>query len=790
MPVGRRPNQLFKDDLVAKLREAEKAQQYSPLSQLGLLDLIAACDHHNLLTEDQLRASLPRDNNTVKCYLYTLLEDGESRELVDAYVQAWSLLCVRGSKLVNMLAMHRLGNERLPDAPVQRFLPGAPIPDRVSAFWTVLQDVNVVKQFFLPERWPSSLAPRHALVHQALQLFGPQLACFFPDNWRDLMLPTGWDNAINRMGDQFLVNLGIHVRCHLKTRIRKYLEEVWIHCYRPGTRSEVKAHRLISSIATYGGVRPLCLNQEDFELALFFRRILGAEDRPDAWIPKYPSEVTPDVWRLHVFLVQQGVGSTYLPVSAVTRHYAYVDAKITPFLLKQASRTQEYKHILRSHIKDVAVFKKLRRFPLMGPFTREQQEAVDAFVESNPAPEPPDLSACDGILGITRDKYRAARKAARKQLRARARKVGRGKRSRRRGNGFGGWSQDASVTSILTDGVGLSIHLDTPVAYDGPAQYAKLVLKLVALRQGQKKKRSADAQLSASPDPKHLWRERHPDPVFGAEDRGRAKISTLAFTTGAPGAKPKTLVFTRHQYYYEIRHKQRMQWEADNTRSSGLDPILAQLSASGGIRNASMQRWQAYLAVYNQHSTTLLGEYVARKDRALWRMRLYRWKRSSQDNAANRIVRCGERTKPLVLGTGDAKFAATGRGERAVPTTEFDRSLQRAVWAARRPELRKAGADGVQRRVATRGVFWMTVTEHKTTVTCCNPECRMVSQPVQFWRWDGQTCSPTPYDSRRLRVCTHCCKERDRDVQAARNILCITMDVFNDRPVPDAFVRT
>jgi hypothetical protein len=147
------------------------------------------------------------------------------------------------------------------------------------------------------------------------------------------------------------------------------------------------------------------------------------------------------------------------------------------------------------------------------------------------------------------------------------------------------------------------------------------------------------------------------------------------------------------------------------------------------------------------------------KERALWKMRLYRHKRSSLDRAASSPLRTGDTSKPLVVGVGAGGFAAGGPGQLSAPVGQLETALQRASRRMRRTIIR------------------LRVDEFRTTVCCCS--CgRLTRSP---WVWHTKTSSWR--QSRRFRLCTSVCHgpgglRRHRDSQAAVNILWCTISQF------------
>jgi hypothetical protein len=159
-------------------------------------------------------------------------------------------------------------------------------------------------------------------------------------------------------------------------------------------------------------------------------------------------------------------------------------------------------------------------------------------------------------------------------------------------------------------------------------------------------------------------------------------------------------------------------------------------------------------------------EFLIDKERALWKMRLFRLKTRSLDKAVQKVFDKAK-GRPIVLGVGDAKFPATGPGEKSMPTTQFVRAILKAKY-----------------RYHSR-VKLLNIDEFKTTVCCCG--CGTETRPAFL-----PNLNP-PRSSRRLRLCTVCSapgvKLRDRDIQAARNILWLTQCKFLGAERPEYLSR-
>jgi hypothetical protein len=180
------------------------------------------------------------------------------------------------------------------------------------------------------------------------------------------------------------------------------------------------------------------------------------------------------------------------------------------------------------------------------------------------------------------------------------------------------------------------------------------------------------------------------------------------------------------------------------------------------LKNCNPVLWKRYLDEEARHRDMLEDEFVVNKERAVWKMVTFCYKKSSLDRAAERLIQAMTKAvpveRPLVLGVGAAGFASTGRGELPAPTAAMTRAMERA--------LRRVEAAG-------RRVIRLRVDEFRTTLCCCR--CGQVTQAAVIR--DPKTGEARR--SRRLRSCSTCCapavKQCDRDVQGVRNILFLTM---------------
>jgi len=321
------------------------------------------------------------------------------------------------------------------------------------------------------------------------------------------------------------------------------------------------------------------------------------------------------------------------------------------------------------------------------------------------------------ILDLTTDSFKQRRKQLRKNLRKNS------KAKKWRKIGYSKMPSNAKIYSLETDGIGLSICLHRPIKSKIKKQDENILIE--------------------------------DNPVVIGMDLGRAKAYAAAISLD-PTKKPESLTFTRRKYYFEMKHRIRKRFESTRSQQPHIQPALQALSQNNGTKNIVQ-----YLTTLEVHYDTLKHEYLIDKERALWRMRLYRLKIRSLDKAVQRVFKKAQ-GRPIVLGVGSARFPSTGPGEKSMPTTQFVRMILKAKYKYHNK------------------VKLLGINEFKTTVCCCG--CGTETKAVFL------TNLNPPRLSRRLRLCTQCNtpgdKVRDRDIQAARNILWLTQYQFlgADRP--------
>ena len=208
------------------------------------------------------------------------------------------------------------------------------------------------------------------------------------------------------------------------------------------------------------------------------------------------------------------------------------------------------------------------------------------------------------------------------------------------------------------------------------------------------------------------------------------------------------------------------------------------LAAAGTWRTSDPSTFRAMCWTLNEHVPAFRAYDLDTVEAAKQRMWVFRRKRSSLDQAAQRIVqstldaaKAADHEMPdgIVIAYGNAS-TRTVRGRRCVPKKELLTALRRAV----------------ERVKADRGVkaFLLSVAEKRTTMLCHRCHHVMGTFVARHQDRPGRTIT-----DRNIRGCTHCGTPatpmvRSRDGNAARNILYKAWIKLMDLPLPEAFSST
>ncbi len=734
--------------------------------------LLGYAKYHNLISDHELNETIPRIEATIPCYLFSHITDVRLRAAIDKYVLAASGLYRRGSYIANLLAIKAFGSS-LPGPVRPRFgdEQTQEAADFIAMFFEVEDVRNApIKQVFLPERWPTAEVSRHPETQAVLAEHGDVLPSV-PD-WRAVMAPCGWDNAINRMATKYFGNVKVHVMAGIEAAVTCYLRTVPL---REGTSLAV-----MESVFRGPLYPATCVHNDDWELACRLRDAVGYCD--DDVLSYLQPRFSPALCLLHLFLVRSGaVKRTYLPVVTRGRKYCYLDVKVFMSLCAYDDR-------LRRAEAKAAGEKPSRTRRVVPPLVAEEDPTDNNDIDTT--------TSIGELLGIDADEFNRYRKHLRrriiKQHRQRAKDRSSPAKKRRRSRrlahrwerlGPSKMRRGTRIDSIETDGVGLRLCVKTPIdlaPFVRPLPCPACCSKSNHTGESSQAGATARKWCSKAKVPKApkvpKVDEAHattPNSIHVGVDLGRAKPYTAAISR-VGWQKPQTLSYTRHRCVYERMDVARRSWEQRRLQARPQVRVaLDVLANTGGIRNAKLELWRAFLAADKTHASVLDAEFLD-VERARWTMLKFRRTKGSLDRASARLMAAACRsepcTRPLVLTIGVANFASTGKGEVPVPTAALSRALARAI---------------ARERGRGRPVVVQKVDEFRTTLCCCACGARTTAHLVTARKTRGAEAERR--QSRRLRQCTECepaGRCRDRDVQAARNILWLGLAMYlgHERP--------
>jgi len=338
------------------------------------------------------------------------------------------------------------------------------------------------------------------------------------------------------------------------------------------------------------------------------------------------------------------------------------------------------------------------------------------------------------IYDLTKAAMKARRKKLRKELRQRYKNDKKKMKKRWGSVGIGSIPKGTSISSFETDGVGMSIVIKKPINIFQP-----------------------------DPPPPTTERLMMNDPVFIGVDDGRAKAFTAAISTKGY-KKPAIQMLTRKKYYFEMKHNIRMKWERARAAATTVNQLLS--------LHPKSTDFLGYMECANANLQTIKTEYLIDKGRALWRMRLYRLKTRSLDKAVQKLFDAAK-GRPIVFGIGNAKFAPGGRGELSMPTTMLTKFFKKGM----NRYIKKNNV------VLENHVRFVSIDEYKTT-QCCSRSGEQTTAPM----------TNSGRRSRRLRFSSFCQEQngrglRDRDIQAAENMLWCTQAVYYGYERPSYLTR-
>ena len=671
---------------------------------------------------------------TIKRHLHTMVKDVGLRDAIDRYVRTYSQIACVGSLVFNAFGTWA----------VETGL--SSVPKWLEATYL---DATVMKYVFMP--FKSELTGSRATCKspdfvefwdQHGDLFRPM----YPPNDEIMRALSAWDQPLNKMSQEAATAFDTHVRLHFPARFKK-----WITLriqrdlgFMPGSRTidGVRRKTMFSRIgvkllvAKDGRVR---LKTSELGPFFFTAKLMtliakGTEkfdyqedaDVENTDIPESVTHLVQEsrdsvglepgaflegvktrkldsrVLHVHVemaryFEAHGDKSFSFAPINDMRRRFCYIDTRIADDLLEAATAA---KHGQKPSQKK-----------------RKRSDDVPAAPVSNPT------STLVRVFGLTREAWKAIGMDVRRKIRKNARS-----RKKKRRRGVGTFPARCMVSSVSTDGVGLSVH------------FYRLPKTLKSEADEVRARELADRL------PKH---------VIGFDD-GRVNLFQAAQYDASSEYQATRLTAKSYQ-----RRALITRLDAEEKAVRQRHPELATAYAEMSTTPWKTTRLDGFLAAcstFAAHRVTLVTHHV--DDVGPARRRMLTWRRKTAVMAQSyfaTIRKCY--TVPqmkgkvqLVMAVGDANVKPTGRRgaettrHGAVPTTWKHKVLERVLRST-----------GIAFKIAM-------IDEFRTTVCCHACGSRM----KDHYDEEGKVV-------RGLKRCTKCATEtsfklRNRDGNAARNI--------------------
>jgi hypothetical protein len=800
--------------------------EMKPKSKTALLDMALRC---KAVSQNEYEASLPEFMRQVKAYLHSVL-DPRLHIVIDQYVQMACAVAARGSRALNL----RVGQEVVDHGP--------------EAALELILDDTWVKQMV----WPGSSAPDD--VQQWWQQNGVVLNKLVLDSQLVKFLPTR-DQMTAFFQRAYIGATKAHVHAHMAERLVALFQAEHATRAAPVPEAVIKAmlandgldeleapwpQRVaafrtslgVDADLTFQGrevVDALEQQQQQDDSDVDEAEAGGSADTPNAGDApaddptadegSYDGEDQDDdaaeavqksllsrLWPLHCRLAQ-----------------ALWDKRAQQILERQeaqgASAGEQRKKKRRGErppklVPTISLLPVTRYARTYVPIdTRMMARLIGIHNKhvskegggERPIPVPSEVQA---LAEMVQPPSKQALRQRRNQLRRLQKRMrpGAKKRAATCGLGLRAWPRGGELTSIRTDGVGVSLCFTIrgrkPARTLDSLTDAQHALKgctriaLGGIDPGSKNMGTLQAaylpdelQLTASPDD-FWWREGISAPC--ACDSG--STCSCAQEYGAKQhVKTDGCVLSAGTYYARSLIKQQQRWQKARRRASPTYVhACSSLSEAGTWRTPDLQAFRAMCVRLNEHAEAFRAYDLEPVDAAKRRMLLFRRKRSLLDQSAQRMVqttmdtaaKAGDAADAVVLGYGNAS-KKTPRGCAPVPHKELKMAVRRAL-----DRIKAKAAQG--RRIEQKGprvVLLVSVDEFRTTMLCHVCHQKMTERQIKL-PGSGRLCP-----DRNFRFCSQCgtttegARKRSRDGNAADNMLYKAYILIKGLELPAAFQR-
>lgn len=623
MPGGqsRRPS----DVIVQLLLEKDPSLDPADLRTLSRHQLVRRGFENGVLDEKEFWASIPTDTYVVKSYLWSYLDDETHRDRIRDYV----VLCTKVQHRAYLTlktayfacSTGRLGPEYSVKAFVEALLKNSAKGFEYLVFPLHLRDVSHPLKPFV------DATRREFFSEESFDREGrprDQLQ----DDLVGLITRTGLDNAKKYIATKVRTAVFNHVFVHLHRRVKGSL-----HARKnPEEESDISGMcELYDKGETSKSVGP-----RDRETVIALRQVFLTDEQAKETVDIPDPSPTPNVAEMLLHLeccrlAEDTRGAfTPFPNASFTRCYQRLCTRIFCLLLK----------------------------------------VQDMHVTINLKPN---------LARKRAKRMRNAKAAVKAETAKTAWKKRNGHFSMRRNH------KDALVSSIETDGVGLSIVLEVerPERVHAVAEETRTLTAKERKEYAERKRKEEIAALRPL-----LQKE---NAVCRGLDPGRVNLYTTAERGDVRNEDGVEIVTYEKMFYSRKRHlencgRDRMQqWRDARAQRPLVSTALKALATTGGAKTHVASRWFAYLEERSRHLEVLEEEFMYNDERCKQRMAQFRMSQRFLTRAADRLLLEGNepdqngRRRPVIIGYGNGRGNGGGhKGEQGVPVKAMYRALMEA----------------------------------------------------------------------------------------------------------------
>ncbi len=709
-------------------RDGAGADAFESLNRQELLQLAVA---DGLVTDLEVGRTQATDNITLKRYLHTMVTDSKLLASINAYVKQVSIIRNVGSMFINLFVLTALeeGWFNLATSQLWFDVPFNPLDD-------TLFDTTFIKYAFLPfknglpgDGDAHASRPPHPRLAQAWERYKPLLLPLYPPV--DQLRKFRWDQPLNDIAREYMGAAKAHILTHLPSRLNVAVK-----------------HTLLTVL---GGVEhvPVDVGRKCVRLpnvpgdGVLLADVYDALENGVA--PKH-NLPTPVVALITETRGCSGLDDATAPASVdttddepkkarrarTTRRLSKLKAVTLGLLRRHAEMSVEAARRGAKGWSVVPLIKTNLSFAYIDE--RIVEDLLGAEKKARSCDQKGDgLTLLERTFGLHATAWNKASKDARRDHR----KVSRGRPQKKR-CGAASYPAGWKAASVMTDGVALCVVLSRP--------------KAISVRPAAASASSAPEAKPGKDEPKHdrpnvevaQFIDKFTAGNIHAivEDPGRVNISQMT-QLGKDGKHVSDQLSRR---VYLARTLQNVYRRLELEKRQATAGLVAALDAMGeGFTTWRTPDLAAFVLMVQKAArvhSILVAAYIDDEWYARWRMLLWRRKRSVLMQYYNRVVgRVAKPNTPIVVATGDGGFAATGKGERSVPTSGARAELRRALRARLKVYDRHSNS-----AVPGRPGVHTFVPEQRTTM-CCH-KCGKVLQNV--------TVPETGYQLRGLKLCHNC----------------------------------